>query len=192
MGQRHNTVFPPVMCHWGTQANLCSVGKLTAPGSRQECRGCCGRAWFAGSVDPAITSTSMAPASCVNATSISLHDHSGFLTALGSLCHRIQQDRLGMATQARKRSRPGPHLMGAKAAACWRCFAMEVACSMGSTLRRRPPAITIRTICTGSTRMSSRARTRRDCLLSRTTPHATGPRCESNQANLVKTTSIDM
>lgn len=23
---------------------LCKVGKLTAPGSKQECRGCCGRA----------------------------------------------------------------------------------------------------------------------------------------------------
>ncbi len=44
--------------------------------------------------------------------------------------------------------RTGAHLMGARAAACWRCFAMEAACSMGSTLRRRPPAITVRTICT--------------------------------------------
>ena len=26
------------------QAHLCRVGKLTAPGSRQECRGCCGSA----------------------------------------------------------------------------------------------------------------------------------------------------
>ena len=69
----------PVTCdrlpcgHHGMQAHLCRVGKLTAPGSRQEWRGCCGSAWLAGSVDPAITSTSIAPASCVSAMSISLH-----------------------------------------------------------------------------------------------------------------------
>ena len=67
-------------------------------------------------------------------------------------CHHFRLDQTtvksGLEPAQKPKGRAEPHLMGAKAAACWRCLAMEAACSMGSTLRRRPPAITVRTICT--------------------------------------------
>lgn len=46
------------------------------------------------------------------------------------------------------------HLMGARAAACWRCLLWWVACTSGSMLCSRPPATTVRTICSARDRGS--------------------------------------